>query len=89
MNTVTRTRIVNGDLRVEEIDVQLTHRETVVLVLVAKGLQTKQISAELSVPIDTVRGRVKSIYRKLEVQNRVQAAIAAYRLGIVEFDEVG
>ncbi len=56
----------------------LTPREREVLHLIAKkGLDNNDIAKELGISIDTVKGHVSQIISKLEVQNRVQAAIKA------------
>lgn len=53
---------------------QLTLREQELLGLLAKGFSYKEISQELSISGGTVNTHVKSIYRKLHVQSRMQAA---------------
>jgi DNA-binding NarL/FixJ family response regulator len=53
---------------------QLTSREQELLGLLAKGFSYKEISQELSISGGTVNTHVKSIYRKLHVQSRMQAA---------------
>lgn len=52
----------------------LTPRETEVLALLARGLSNAEIAEQLHISVGTVRWHVKNIYRKLEVNNRVQAA---------------
>ncbi len=54
----------------------LTHREWQILGMLAGGLRTGEIAAELVVSIETVRSHVKAILRKLEVHTR--AAAVAY-----------
>ena len=87
--TIMRTRIVHGELHVEEVEdtTDLSPRELEVLALVARGDSNKEIARELWLALDTVRNHTKAIYRKLKVQNRTQAAVAAYRLGVIEFEE--
>jgi DNA-binding NarL/FixJ family response regulator len=53
---------------------QLTSREQELLGLLAKGFSYKEISHELSISGGTVNTHIKSIYRKLHVQSRMQAA---------------
>lgn len=50
----------------------LNSRESQVLRGLVKGKQYKEIAAELYISINTVRHYVKSIYKKLEVNNRTQ-----------------
>jgi DNA-binding NarL/FixJ family response regulator len=63
---------------------QLTEREIEVLKLIARGLSNAQIAEELSVGETTVKTHVARVLDKLELQNRVQAAILAYEVGLVE-----
>jgi DNA-binding NarL/FixJ family response regulator len=62
----------------------LTERELEVLKLVARGLSNAQIADELIVGEATVKTHVARVLDKLELQNRVQAAILAYETGLVE-----
>lgn len=51
----------------------LSHRETEILELLAKGLLYKEIAAKLGIAQETVRKHVYHIYEKLHVNNRVEA----------------
>jgi DNA-binding NarL/FixJ family response regulator len=55
---------------------RLSERERRVVQLMAAGLANKQIAAELNLSVDTVKGYIKSIFLKLEVQTRTEAAVA-------------
>jgi HD-GYP domain-containing protein (c-di-GMP phosphodiesterase class II) len=57
----------------------LTPRETDVLVLLARGLTNPQIAAELVVSRKTVSTHLQSIYAKLGVGTRTEAALYAMR----------
>lgn len=57
----------------------LSPREDEVLRLVAKGLVNKEIADHLGLSLETVRGYLKSIYSKLHVRSRTEAAMKYYR----------
>ena len=58
-----------------------TERERDVLFLLLKGLNNKEISKKLFISNHTTKAHVASIYKKLGVSNRVQAAIKSMKLG--------
>jgi DNA-binding NarL/FixJ family response regulator len=60
----------------------LTKREYEVLSLIADGLSNKEISEKLYISEKTVKNHVSSILRKLDVSDRTQAAIYAYKNNI-------
>jgi DNA-binding NarL/FixJ family response regulator len=49
-----------------------------VLALVAKGYVNKEIAASLGLGVETIRGHLKSIYNKLHVRSRTEAAMKFY-----------
>lgn len=55
----------------------LTHREEEILRLVAKGLSNKEVGLELDIREKTVKHYMTSILQKLQVRNRVEAAVKA------------
>ncbi len=63
-------------------DVQLTERETEVLLRVAKGFTLPEIGLQLGLSRHTIADYVKQIYRKLNVSSRAEAALEAQRLGL-------
>lgn len=62
---------------------KLTERETVVLRLLADGMNNQEIARELHLSQGTVRNHVSAIFSKLEVSDRIQAALVAIRHGLV------
>jgi ATP/maltotriose-dependent transcriptional regulator MalT len=61
----------------------LTRQETAILRLVAQGLSDKQIAAQLVISPHTVNAHLKSIYRKLSVNNRTSAVARAKSSNII------
>ena len=59
----------------------LSEREADTLTLLVKGMENDAIAEQLFVSPNTVKARLKSVYRKIEVGNRVQAALWAVAHG--------
>lgn len=51
----------------------ITSREKEVLQLLARGFTYEKIATQLNVSHQTVKMHLKNIYRKLEVQNKIEA----------------
>lgn len=66
---------------------RLTESEMAVLRLVARGVENDQIAHQLNYSVYTVANRLRTIYEKLQVTNRTQAALYALRQGWVTLDE--
>ncbi len=62
----------------------LTRREREVLALLAKGMTYEDAARQLGIGLGTVQSHVKSLYRKLEVSSKAEAAAEAVRRGIAE-----
>lgn len=60
----------------------LTKREYEVLTLIAEGLSNRSIADKLYISEKTVKNHVSSILKKLEVNDRIQAAIFAFKTNI-------
>lgn len=61
----------------------LTERETEVLREIAAARSNAQIGERLFISEGTVKTHVQAILQKLGVRDRIQAAVAAYELGLV------
>lgn len=64
-------------------DFQLTPREKEVLSYLAKGESNKEIANALGLQVVTVKLHVRGICRKLNANNRTQAALKATQMGLV------
>lgn len=62
---------------------ELTFRETEVLALIAQHLTNEEIAERLVIALPTVKRHNSSIFKKLSVENRRQAAARALALGLV------
>lgn len=66
---------------------ELTNREREVLLYIANGLSNAEIADRLVITHQTVKGYVSNILGKLNVADRTQAAIYAWRSGLVSADD--
>jgi len=64
-------------------DTELSEREREVLGLLASGYANKRIALELGISEKTVKAHVTSIFQRLGVSDRTQAALWAHRHGLV------
>lgn len=71
---------VNGDAVEPE---PLTPRESEVLTYLSKGFTIKEIANLMGIKWFTVNDHIKSIYKKLDVSSRAEAAVLASRRGLV------
>jgi DNA-binding NarL/FixJ family response regulator len=67
----------------ETIRTELSDREIEVLKLIANGKDNAQIARELFISPKTVKNHISNILMKLQIDNRIQAAVYAVRSGIV------
>jgi len=65
----------------------LTASEMAILRLVAHGVENQEIARALNYSVYTVANRLRTIYEKLQVTNRTQAALYALRQGWTTLDE--
>ena len=67
----------------EVIRAELSDRELQVLKLIANGKDNAQIARELFISPKTVKNHISNILMRLQIENRIQAAVYAVRSGIV------
>jgi len=78
-----RVRATTADTDMADaIRAELSDRELEVLKLIANGKDNAQIAAELVISPKTVKNHISNILMKLQIQNRIQAAVYAVRSGI-------
>lgn len=65
---------------------ELTSREREVLQLLAQGLSNAEIGTQLYIGETTVKTHVTRVLQKLDVRDRAQAIVVAYRTGLVDED---
>jgi len=66
----------------ETIRSELSDREVQVLKLIANGKDNAMIAAELHISPKTVKNHISNILMKLQIENRIQAAVYAVRSGL-------
>lgn len=62
----------------------LSHRETEILELIAKGLSNSEVAETLRISRSTVRTHLEHIYQKLDVTNRTEAVTEGIRKGLID-----
>lgn len=62
----------------------LTNREQEVLLLIAEGKSNQEIADALFITLKTVKTHVSNILSKLEVEDRTQATIYAFKHGLIK-----
>ena len=67
----------------ETIRAELSEREIEVLKLIASGNDNAEIARALFISPKTVKNHISNILMKLQMENRIQAAVYAVRSGIV------
>ena len=64
----------------------LTRRETEILKLLVKGLINREIAEILGVSVSTIKNQLNTLFAKLEVTDRTEAATASLQRGIVQME---
>ena len=79
-----RLRATNTQPEIEQaIRAELSDREIEVLKLIANGKDNAMIAGELHISPKTVKNHISNILMKLQIENRIQAAVYAVRSGLV------
>lgn len=76
-------RLVARDSDKDKIDL-LTSREMEVLIQVANGMFNKEIANALGISERTVKNHVSNIFKKIDVNDRTQAAVFAIKNDIIK-----
>lgn len=63
----------------------LTKRERKILICIAQGKSNIEISKELFITEHTVKKHTSNIFSKLNLKDRIQAALYAYNNGLIGF----
>lgn len=79
LNTKLRTR----DTDKTKLDI-LTNREKEMLVYLAKGMLNKEIAIELKISERTVKNHISNLFKKIDVNDRTQAAVFAIKNELVD-----
>jgi two-component system response regulator DegU len=72
---------------IEDKFVPLSPREMEILRLITRGLSNKEVAYTLGISHQTVKNHMTSILRKLDVEDRTQAAVFALRRGWVRLQD--
>jgi len=76
-------RLVARDTDKDKIEL-LTKREMEVLIQVASGMFNKEIANSLNISERTVKNHISNIFKKIEVNDRTQAAVFAIKNDIIK-----
>ena len=79
---------VSGGDELPEAYVPLSPREMEIIRYITRGLSNKMIAHRLGISHQTVKNHMTSILRKLDVEDRTQAAIYAIRHGWVRLQDI-
>lgn len=64
-------------------DIYLTRREKEIVKCIARGLKNREIADQLFISEKTVKTHINNVFRKLEVENRLQAINRVYELNLL------
>ncbi|HKZ81811.1 MAG TPA: response regulator transcription factor [Pyrinomonadaceae bacterium] len=84
-NVLTKLVRVNEEAELETAKISsLTKREREIITLIGEGLKNRQISARLFISEATVRHHLTSIFDKLDVSDRLELIIYAFRHSLIK-----
>lgn len=80
--------LLNSNLRNRDTDKSkleiLTNREKEMLSYLSKGMLNKEIAVELKISERTVKNHISNLFKKIDVNDRTQAAVFAIKNGLVD-----
>ena len=77
-----------GNASAEASLVALTKTEIKVLALLGRGKSNKEIAADLTCSVKTVKNHLNSMFQKLSVSNRTEAVVKGIDLGLISAERV-
>ena len=83
MIPLLNSKMVERNVDKEKIAL-LTRREMEVLKLLSVGLYNKEIGEKLNISERTVKNHISSIFKKIEVTDRTQAAVFSIRNKLID-----
>jgi DNA-binding NarL/FixJ family response regulator len=83
LDRLVATFVATGSMPADARLARLTEREREVLGLLGEAMNNAEIAATLFLSVPTVKTHVAAILAKLELRDRVQAAVLAHRQGVV------
>ncbi len=87
-STLAMALAVHVQPKYDNLNVQLTDKELVILKSLSNGLSNKQISDVMHVSVRTIEGYLSDLFDKIGVRSRTRAAIWAINNGIAAEDSV-
>lgn len=80
---VLNSKLLKRDIDKEKIK-SLTNRELEILKLVSYGKSNKDLASDLNISERTVKNHLSSLFKKIDVEDRTQAAVFAIKNDLVE-----
>ena len=77
------SRLISRDSDKEKIE-SLTRRELEVLIQLANGSFNKEIATSLNISERTVKNHISNIFKKIDVNDRTQAAVFAIKNDLIK-----